>query len=361
MRAIGLLAGVGSLLREAQDAGFKLMGNVDTRSPYRLAPQVWNANFTAPMFHTYEDAQADAGMGWFGADLALGHPPCGAHSVLGGVYSKDMPEERRQMLSARRAKRVGLLPLFVEMVNHFQPKIFALDNLPKILKTVAPPEWWQSVLPKYRLTFLTILNYDFGTPQWRERLWVVGCRKPLKAFSFVPPKSRLAGPETIWNAIKDLPLEPWVQDLESMHVHKPAEMYPSGGYQTADRTPRKIDSIWELAQGFLSTPPRENWHYRTNTGRMTHKPGRARMETAHVSRVLSGLEGVYHPITGWPLTPRERARIMDWRDDFQLWDGSPFSGSRLEFDRLVLLTGKAVPSAFPRYLIPQLIKHLKRG
>jgi hypothetical protein len=59
------------------------------------------------------------------------------------------------------------------------------------------------------------------------------------------------------------------------------------------------------------------------------------------------------------MTGRERARFMDWPDDFWLGDATT-KYDRAYQARLTLFTGKAVPSRFPRYLIPQLIKHFKR-
>jgi site-specific DNA-cytosine methylase len=108
---------------------------------------------------------------------------------------------------AARSTR-ALLPDFIEAVNLFKPRSFALDNLPKILGTSAPKEWWQAQLPKYHLTFIVMLNWDYGTPQRRERLWVVGIRKPGKPFVFTPPRTRLAGPTTALEAFEGLGWEP---------------------------------------------------------------------------------------------------------------------------------------------------------
>jgi site-specific DNA-cytosine methylase len=77
------------------------------------------------------------------------------------------------------------------------------------------------------------------------------------------------------------------------------------------------------------------------------------------SRVISG-GTLQHPLTGLAITARERARLMDWPDTFKLWDGQRIF-NRSYHARLQLFTGKAVPSRFPRYLIPQILAHLKRS
>jgi site-specific DNA-cytosine methylase len=366
MKAIGLLAGVGSLLREAQDAGLRVVGNVEARTPYHTGRRLsWDLNFPQAelrkpfgfpeLLENEPSSDLDA---WWGADLALGHPPCNSHSVLGNnAVRVGMSTDERAQRMARRAARTGLLPLFVEQVRLMQPKTFALDNLPKILKTVAPPEWWEHELPDYRMTYLVIKNWDYGTPQLRERLWVVGVRKPIKRFAFAEPRSRLKGPLIVWDAIKDLPWQPWVDVAKIGHVHKKPDDFPAGGYR--DTTRYQLQTQAELALGFLALPPKQLWEYRTESGRIGYKFGRVRLDALDRSSVLSGLETLHHPLTGWPLTPRERARLMQWPDDFQLGNaGTIFDRSTLM--RLVLFTGKAVPSGFPRYLIPQLVKHLRR-
>jgi site-specific DNA-cytosine methylase len=259
-----------------------------------------------------------------------------------------------------RGKRMGLLPQFVEHVRLLKPKCFALDNLPKILKTVATPEWWQAALPEYRMTFIIMKNWDYGTPQIRQRLWIIGMRRPYPRFRFTEPRTRLQGPKTAWDAVKDLPWEPWIDDVNLAHVHLPPDGKPFGSYPTLSQPPEYVDDNVRLAHGYLSLPPMACWPYRTRTtDRITKKLGRVRLKIDAHSRVISG-GTLQHPITGWTMTARERARLMDWPDDFWLGDTSTMYDRSYQA-RLTLFTGKAVPSRFPRYLIPQLMKHLRRG
>jgi site-specific DNA-cytosine methylase len=359
MRAIGILAGIGTLLREAQDAGMTVEGNVELRASFRTIPDVWNINFPhIPCHWTQDDPENMRFDDMYEADVALGHPPCGAHSVLGVAHSLDKPAAERAFLAARRAKRTGMLPDFVDMVNVLRPHSFALDNLPKILSTVATPTWWESVLPKYHLTYIIMENWTYGTPQRRQRLWVVGVRKPGRPFALREPKARLVGPETAWDAFKDLPL---AVDLPALaHVHQKGDEKPFGSYPTLHQPPQYVETVAELAARYLALPPMQCWPYRTRTtDRITKKLGRVRLRMDGKSRVLSG-GTLQHPITGWTLTPRERARLMDWPDDFQLWNGQRIFDRSYQA-RLTLFTGKAVPSGFPRYFLPQLLKHLRRS
>jgi site-specific DNA-cytosine methylase len=239
-----------------------------------------------------------------------------------------------------------------------QPKMFALDNLPKILKTSATPDWWATVLPEYRLTFIVMRNWDFGTPQLRQRLWVIGVRKPGKSFVMREPRTRLPGPRTTLDAIRDLPWQPWVNNPAIGHVHVEPHVMLTADYRTTIPS-YHVKHASELGMGFLSIPPGKAWPYLADSGRIAIKIGRLRPPNDKQAPVVTGLPSIHHPWTGWPLTPRERARLMDWPDDFMLGDERT-TYDRYTLMRLILFTGKAVPSGFPRYLLPLIYRHLRK-
>ena len=360
MRALGLLAGVGSLLREAQDAGFEIVGNYETRTPYITGRHLsWDLNFPKIPLIRRLDFDAARETDWYRPDLIIGHPPCGSHSQLANSRQPShLTTEVRRAMQAIRHQRSGLLPLYVEEVMRLKPKVFVLDNLPKILTTVAPTEWWESALPKYNLTFIVMMNWDYGTPQLRKRLWVVGTRKPLPQFKFKEPDGRLPGPKTAREAFGELPWQPWLNDRSIGHVHVAPDSMLTGDYRTTIEG-LTVTMAAQLGLGFLSIPPDKAWPYITRFGRLAVKIGRQRLAFKKYSRTITGLPSIHHPMTGWPLTARERARLMDWPDDFHLGNERT-TYNRTELMRLTLFTGKAVPSGFPRYLLPQIHKFLRR-
>jgi len=361
MKAVGLLAGIGSLMREAQDCGLKVLGNVDVRGFFKSVDWIWEENFNAPGYYTL-DALEEADPDWYEADIALGHPPCGSYSHLGkggGKLEWFANDEERKAWHTARGQRKGLLPLFIKLVNKYQPKVFALDNLIGSLKAVTPDDW-ESALPGYHITFLQMINHDYGSPQHRARLWVIGTRHH-KPFRFKPPKARLPGPTTLWEAIQDLPVEPWKNRPGVSHVHYPPSFDPFGTfwYRDVDGERKNNEHAANLAAGFLSLPMGNIWPYENNEGRFTAKPAQARIHHGRKARTGSGQETLRHPFTGWPLTIRERARILGWPDDFFL-GGKDTDYNRTLMYLLVRATGRAVPSEFLRYLIPQLKKHARK-
>lgn len=358
MRAIGLLAGIGSMLWEARAAGFTIGGNIELRAPFFRRPW-WQWNFPeAPIMRSLDD-WADLR----DADLAFGHPPCGAQSNLGhsGIH-KDWSPEKRAERHARRAKRVGLLPEFIQLVKKARPTMFAMDNLPKMLTTIAPETWWQEALPEYHLTFVIIENGHYGTVQRRPRLWVIGARKKrVHPFIFRPIAARPSdAARTVLENLEGLPWEPWHNDHPFGHVHVAPDDKPIGGYRFGPHPKQYIsDAAAEVAFGFLNMPPKHAWAHQNGKGRFVNKIGWLRCDPHGYSRVIAGLNSVMHPLTGWPLTPRERARLMGWPDDFVL-NGDGRRLGRWDALGLAFITGKGVPSDFIRYLVPQLQEHLHR-
>jgi DNA (cytosine-5)-methyltransferase 1 len=98
-----------------------------------------------------------------GVDIVAGGPPCQPFSV-GGL--RKAAEDCRDFL-----------PEFVRAVVEIQPEIFVMENVPGLisftpyLKTVLEP-----VAVQYRLSFQVVDAADFGVPQSRKRLLIVGTR-----------------------------------------------------------------------------------------------------------------------------------------------------------------------------------------
>ena len=365
MKVLGCLAGVGSMLYEALAQGDEILGNVESRAIFYNKPW-WSLNFgDRPMYRTVADVPKKVQRAWQDADLAIGHPPCGSHSVLGeSKVSKDLHPDERKIRQDRRSSRVGLLPEFTDLIQAFTPKLFALDNLPKILKKVATQEWWETTLPDYHISTAIITNGHYGCVQIRKRLWIFGTRRDVSRTPFQfrhivkrPPKA----PTTMLEALTGLSPIPWENDPAFGHIHRPPNEKPIGGFRSGHGKRNVLtDHQSEVSARYLSQPVKHPWVYETiSTNRETIKVGWLRTNPDGYCSVLSGFPSSQHPLTGWPLTPRERARLMGWPDSFKLNAPDDLLDNRGDLWTLTKITGRGVPSEFVRFLLPQLRTFLK--
>lgn len=101
------------------------------------------------------------------ADIVFGGPPCQGFSVAGKMDPSD--------------SRSGLMNTYFDVVDEVRPTAFVCENV----KALAVLSRWASVRAglverakkQYRVALLVLKASDFGVPQNRERMFLVGIRK----------------------------------------------------------------------------------------------------------------------------------------------------------------------------------------
>jgi DNA (cytosine-5)-methyltransferase 1 len=115
-------------------------------------------------------------------DLLAGGPPCQAFSILG----------RRNSLQDPRGQ---LVFEYVRLVTEIQPRAFIFENVPGLL-TLNKGEDWRQLLAffesetRYKLYIQILNSADFGVPQIRKRVFIVGFRSHHTQFEFPMPQYR---------------------------------------------------------------------------------------------------------------------------------------------------------------------------
>lgn len=142
------------------------------------------------------------------AALVIGGPPCQPFSLAG----------KREGLDDPRGK---LLLEFVRVVRDTLPSGFVLENvkglanwdkgraLKLLIKELSKPIVYQGKTYKYKIPKPQVLNAaDYGVPQFRERIFVVGNREGFDFRYPLPTHGPNVGREysTVWEAISELPL-----------------------------------------------------------------------------------------------------------------------------------------------------------
>lgn len=174
-------------------------------------------------------------------DLIAGGPPCQAFSILGKRESFDDP-------------RGQLVYEYARIIKEIQPRAFIFENVPGLL-TVNKGEDWKTLLEVfcnetgYHLHYKILNAADYGVPQIRRRVFIVGFRDdvlfefPIATHSNPAEPGILVGSCASWIPAK-LALENVEglpnQDIRihSARVHNRYETVPQGGRDKTDHTDR---------------------------------------------------------------------------------------------------------------------------
>jgi DNA (cytosine-5)-methyltransferase 1 len=195
---IDLFAGAGGLSLGFEQAGFDIAAAVEI-DPIHCATHEYNFPFTRTICASVIDLTGDeirqrASLGTRDIDVVFGGAPCQGFSLIG---KRALDDPRNQLVFH-----------YVRIVSELQPKYCIFENVKGLTlgqhvafleEVIAALDYagYDVVLP-YR-----VLNAaDFGVPQDRQRLFLMGVRRGLKVPEYPQP---LPGTVTVWEAIGDVP------------------------------------------------------------------------------------------------------------------------------------------------------------
>lgn len=170
-QAIDLFSGAGGLSLGLRVAGWHMLGG------FEIAPdaiQTYKANF--PESKIYSGDVRDTDFSRFkGIDLVAGGPPCQPFSVAG---------KQMAALDAR-----DMVPEFLRAIEQIEPQVFIMENVAGLMtarhKTYTDNIFRKIGLLGYNLSVEILCAYDFGVPQRRKRVFLVGSKR--KGFVFPKP------------------------------------------------------------------------------------------------------------------------------------------------------------------------------
>lgn len=212
-KVISLFSGCGGM-----DLGFKggfnFLGQRYKKLPYEL---VWANDFNEAACRTYK---RNIGPHIIHGDIwkLMDKIPANADLVIGGFPCQDISVNGKG--AGVDGKRSGLYRAMVEVVDKVRPKIFVAENVKGLLMKHNASSL-ERVLHDFRsLGYDVSLNLyhaaDYGVPQTRERVIIVGTRPDMP--KFIPPKPTHEKSEHIAarEAIDDL--ASMSEDIEFNHV-----------------------------------------------------------------------------------------------------------------------------------------------
>ena len=164
INVLGCCAAQGALLYPIlKNSNLRIIGNIEPRGVFHSShEEQWNLNFPGIPFAKTPDQFLKKRV-----DVILGSPSCGHSSVFS--YS------RKKSLGKPREDKT--LNLYLSQIDHFRPKIWAMENLPKLLDLIPLDEWkWK--FPDYEFIVHCYSVSAFGNSQVsRKRLLLIGIRK----------------------------------------------------------------------------------------------------------------------------------------------------------------------------------------
>ena len=195
---IDLFAGAGGLSLGFEQAGFDIAAAVEI-DPIHCATHEFNFPYSKVICASVVDMTGveirhRAGLAETDIDVVFGGAPCQGFSMMG---KRALDDQRNQLVFH-----------YVRLVSELQPKFCVFENV-KGLTLGKHAQFLEELIEALdRAGYNVLLPYrvlnaaDFGVPQDRRRLFLIGARRDQAMPSYPDPvKNRMS----VWEAIGDLP------------------------------------------------------------------------------------------------------------------------------------------------------------
>lgn len=195
---IDLFAGAGGLSLGFEQAGFDIAAAVEI-DPIHCATHEYNFPNSTAICASVVNMSGDeirrrANLGDVDIDVVFGGAPCQGFSMIG---KRALDDPRNQLVFH-----------YVRLVSELQPKYFVFENV-KGLTLGKHAEFLSELIAALGSAGYDVQNphqvlnaADYGVPQDRKRLFVIGARRGLRVPNYPKPHEQRT---TVWEAIGDLP------------------------------------------------------------------------------------------------------------------------------------------------------------
>lgn len=331
MTFLDLFSGAGGFSLGLELAGLAPIGAVEFD---RFACQTFRSNFpTTPLYEgdVRSMTKAEIKNRYSGVDLIVGGPPCQGFSVAGpSQYGKI---DERNFLIFEMLKFVKLL----------RPRMFVVENVKGLLSGKLSPERRafnefieQVKLAGYKTRHFVLQAADFGAPQWRERVFILGAIDEKDLPQGI--SARFGTSRRPWrkveDALSDLPfVDAGGGSEDKTPYHQPAEnayqkwlrvgAHGVFNHVSMKHTPRLIDRFKLIPQGgsLVDVPSEHGQRVRNGNAldvRARFKMNNQRLDPSRVSTAVTASfqSNFVHPYLHRNLTAREGARLQTFPDRF---------------------------------------------
>jgi len=306
IKTLSLFSGGGGLDIGFHQAGFDIVACLEIDKPSCQTLEINRGKYlgqNAQIFNNDITTTPPESLGLDGIEFIIGGPPCQSFSAAG---------RRAGGVHGINDTRGSLFWYYCQYLKYFMPKGFLFENVKGILQANKADDWkiivesFSSV--GYQLNYMVLDAADYGVPQYRERLVMVGTRKDIaKDFRFPLPTH---GPDSK-NCI------PYVTAGEAFKdIDDPNEIVPpySGKYgHLLPDIPAGLNySFYTEKMGH----PFPQFAWRSKFSGFLYK-----LSPNQVSKTIVAHQGKYDGPFHWKnrkLNIKELKRLQSFPDDYQL-------------------------------------------
>ena len=328
MNVVDLFSGCGGLALGLKWSGFKtlLASDVDENCEKTYTYNFPNVPFVKDDLRHITTQQIKSIISE-PVDVVVGGPPCQGFSLANKNRNKVKHDPRNELFYE-----------FVRVVTDLQPKAFVMENVRGLLSMqkgkviqLMKAEFENAGIG-YQVDYRVLLASDYGVPQNRQRVIMIGVRKDLEKTPVFPQKT-YENPVTVWEAISDLPqIKACEGEVKMTYETKPQNAYQDFMRESSHsvfnhvamrHTQRLIDRFQVIKAGqSLAHVPTE--HSAVKRGKPTEKSKivfSQNNQRLHANKPAPTIAASFqsnfiHPYLHRNFTAREGARLQSFPDDF---------------------------------------------
>jgi DNA (cytosine-5)-methyltransferase 1 len=330
LNSVDLFSGCGGMTLGFNWAGFNsvLASDIDENCEKTFARNFPETPFLCGDLSHYTKDDFDKIIQSKTIDVVIGGPPCQGFSLANKRRNKVAEDPRNKLFFE-----------FVKTIDWYNPKSFVMENV-KGLLSMHSGQVMKQILKAfetagkfgYEVKYEVLKASDYGVPQSRERVFIIGIRKDLKTVPKFPSKSSKKE-MTVAEAISDLPAIKAGEGVEQIeYLSKPENHYQTFMRKNSKRvfnhiamkhTQRVIDrfkaikpgknllDVWETHGAVQRGNPNEKSKIKfsqNNLRLIADKPA--------PTIAASFQSNFIHPFLDRNFTAREGARLQSFPDDF---------------------------------------------
>ncbi len=329
--SIDLFSGCGGMTKGFSLAGVKSIfaSDIDENCEKTFTRNFAGTPFLCKDITEMKKEDVDIETGGVSPDIIIGGPPCQGFSLANKKRNKVADDPRNKLFYG-----------FVKFINWYSPKAFVMENVKgllsmqngQVIKTIVE-EFTNAGAYGYNVAHKVLCASDYGAPQNRERVILIGFRKDLGIQPKHPIPYEMDHRITVDEAISDLPAINAGQGEENMsYPDNPANLYQRlmrantesvSNHIAMRHTPRLVErfkaiqagqslvDVWETHGAVKRGAPTEksNIKFGQNNQRVFGDRPAPTIAASFQSNFI-------HPHLDRNFTAREGARLQSFPDDF---------------------------------------------